>query len=106
MNLRAQLGMRSNDLTRERIAANNFPADDPLWIASKEAFDAVASLGLRVQCLKIADSSQSARTCSARSRESIESGTASGMHREVDGRRQKSYLGYSIWKSRCSFTKF
>jgi hypothetical protein len=73
--------MRSNDLTREqidnlaghiksmlaylqkleqRIAANDFPADDPLRIASKEAFDAMASLVLRVQCLKITDSSQSA----------------------------------------------
>jgi hypothetical protein len=34
------------------------PVDDPLRIASKEAFDAMASLGPPMQCLKVADSSR------------------------------------------------
>jgi hypothetical protein len=35
------------------MAANNFPADDPVGIANKEALDAVTTLGLRVESLKI-----------------------------------------------------
>ena len=35
------------------MAANNFPADDPVRVANKDALDAVATLGLRVESLKI-----------------------------------------------------
>jgi hypothetical protein len=67
-------GMRSADLTCEqvenlaehigqmlaylhkldqRIVANNFPVDDPVRAANAAALDAVATLGLRVESLKI-----------------------------------------------------
>ena len=37
----------------QRMAANDFPADDPVRVANAAALDAVATLGLRVQSLKI-----------------------------------------------------